>query len=96
MQVKEKIKGHTNGAPSGEAGNVPGVLAIEDDEEKCSAMPCTSASGRGGEAARKARVASLTETVNKVQPPFPQRLDKQTIAESTGGFRDVHGADAAS
>ena len=73
MQVKEKFKGHTDeGAPSEEAGDVPGVLAIEDDEEECGAMPGTSAGGRGGEAARKPRVASLTESVIKVQPPFPK------------------------
>ena len=75
LQVKERIKGHTDeGAPLEEAGNVPGVLAVEDDAEQCGAMPDTSAGSRGGDAARKARKVSPIEIVNKVQPPFTKGL----------------------
>ena len=58
LQVKEKLKGHRiEGAPSEEAGDVPGVLAVEDDEQGCGVMPSTSVQDRDGEAAGTAHKA---------------------------------------
>ena len=76
--MKEKLKGHAiKEPPAAEAGDAPGVLAVdsvEDDANQCYTLPGTVTGNSGGKAAREAREVAIDRDGKEGAATLSQRL----------------------